>query len=35
VLSAPPEGMDTGQYLSANPTLVDEFATALLPALTT
>lgn len=35
VLSAPPDGMDAGQYLSANPTLVDEFAAALLPVLTT
>lgn len=33
VLSVPPDGMDAGRYLSANPTLVDEFAAALLPAL--
>lgn len=34
VLHVPPDGMDTGQYLSTNPTLVDEFAAALLPVLT-
>ncbi|TAM71511.1 hypothetical protein [Mycobacterium sp.] len=34
VLGVPPDGMDAGQYLSANPTLVDEFAAALLPVLT-
>lgn len=34
VLTVPPDGMDAGQYLTANPTLVDDFAAALLPALT-
>lgn len=34
VLTAPPDGIDAAQYLTANPTLVDDFAAALLPALT-